>query len=233
VSDRQELDLRAGGRGHKSPGVNLEQMEALLRTQDTFVISPAPPSPHTALPSLSPVMDSDFFPQNLGCHLAPGRALGVGGGGLSVEPMQGLVLGYMKVFGIICPSTHCTDGETEARVGQGAVWGRTVSGAGGGAPAALPWGFRSGRMSRACRPWLLGTSAPDHPHPRRAPCVRVYPCGEQERGGGCGRSFSVWPHCPSFILPVCVQLIPSFAELSGEERVWRDLGDSAPTWGRN
>ena len=79
MSDRQELDLRAGGRGHKSPGVNLEQMEALLRTQDTFVISPAPPSPHTALPSLSPVMDSDFFPQNLGCHLAPGRALGVGG----------------------------------------------------------------------------------------------------------------------------------------------------------
>ena len=33
---------------------------------------------------------------------------------------------------------------------------------------------------------VLGTSAPDHPHPRRAPCVRVYPCGEQERGGGCG-----------------------------------------------
>ena len=81
MSDRQELDLRAGGRGHKSPGVNLEQMVALPRTQDTFVIFPAPPSPHTALPSLSPVMDSDFFPQNLGCHLAPGRAPGVGEAG--------------------------------------------------------------------------------------------------------------------------------------------------------
>ena len=71
------------------------------------------------------------------------------------------------------------------------------------------------------------------PTPRRVPCVRVHPRGEQETGGGCGRSFSVWPHCQSFILPVCVQLIPSFAELSGEERVWRDLGDSAPAWGRN
>ena len=71
------MELRAGGRGHKSPGMNLEQMVALPWTLDTSVIS-STPVPHTALPSLSPDMDSDFFPQKLGRHLAPGRSWGLG-----------------------------------------------------------------------------------------------------------------------------------------------------------
>lgn len=150
-----------------------------------------------------------------------------------VEPTQGLVPRYTKDFGIICPSTHYTDAETEARAGQGVVWGRTVSGlAGGGAAAFLLCGFRSGRLSRAGGLSRWGHLLPGCPHPRRVPCVCMHPCGERERGGRCGHGCSVWPHCPSFALPACVQLIPGFAELSPEERTWRDLGDSAATWGQ-
>lgn len=76
------------------------------------------PVPHTAFPSVSPVMDSGFFLQKLGRHLALGRAPGEAGGGLMVESMKGLVPRCMRGFGITCPSTHCTDGETEARVGR-------------------------------------------------------------------------------------------------------------------
>lgn len=74
------MGLRAGGRGRKSPGMNLEQMVALPRTLDTSVIS-STPVPHTALPSLSPDMDSDFFPQKLGRQPGPGQVLGVEGAG--------------------------------------------------------------------------------------------------------------------------------------------------------
>lgn len=118
-----------------------------------------------------------------------------------VEPMQGLVPRYMKDFGISCPSTHCTDAETEAGVGQGAVWGRTLSGlAGDGAAASLLCGFGSGRRSRAGGLSGWGHLLPGRPHPRRVPCVCVHPRGEREGVAGVDTAAPSGPsarHSPS------------------------------------
>lgn len=118
MSDRQELDLRARGQGQKSPGVNRERVVALPRTQDTFVISPAPPPPTPPFP----LCLQSWIPVS-SCRSSgitwPWAGLRVrGGGGLTVESTQGLVPRCTRGFGITCPSTHCTDGETEARVGR-------------------------------------------------------------------------------------------------------------------
>lgn len=86
VNDRRQIDLQGWETGRKFPGVNLEQVLCSRGHWIHLSSLQHPHAPHVVLAVWSPVMDSHFFQQKLGCPLASTGSLL---GWLMVEPTQG------------------------------------------------------------------------------------------------------------------------------------------------